>query len=363
MSCMCLRKLKTFLESLKNLPLNMLASLIPKDIMPQLPMLGSMAYGLSSASFMMSPLGLPKLNGGLGLRLPQFSLPMLELAKLESMAQIAGMTGTNPLYAKPALQRMATSANVNLPGIMQMLMELLNPLIDPLMDLLALLQTFNAVQTAFGVNLAVPGAMPRLAMALSARINLPQAPPFDLQAAMDLGSYGRAMRAASSLGFDLSKPAVGVKFTAALNMAIGLPIPPLTIDLPQMNTLANLLQALAPIQKSMLGINMTLPKAWDLLAAALSALLGNLLEPLKLSADHMGSLADTARWGSYCNAVPPALGMPLSLPIALRLNSLPLNLMPDLGGLAATARFGEATGLNVWSSSPCSASCPVGRMF
>jgi hypothetical protein len=230
---------------------------------------------------------------------------------------------------------MATSANVNLPGMMQMLMELLNPLIDPLMDLLALLQTFNAVQTAFGVNLAVPGAMPRLAMALSARINLPQAPPFDLQAAMDLGSYGRAMRAASSLGFDLSKPAVGVKFTAALNMAIGLPIPPLTIDLPQMNTLANLLQALAPIQKSMLGINMTLPKAWDLLAAALSALLGNLLEPLKLSADQMGSLADTARWGSYCNAVPPALGMPLSLPIALRLNSLPLNLMPDLGGLAA----------------------------
>jgi hypothetical protein len=32
MSCMCLRKLKTFLESLKNLPLNMLASLIPKDL-------------------------------------------------------------------------------------------------------------------------------------------------------------------------------------------------------------------------------------------------------------------------------------------------------------------------------------------
>ena len=124
-----------------------------------------------------------------------------------------------------------------------------------------------------------------------------------------------------------------------------------------------MLEALAPIQKSMLGINMRLPNAWDLLAAAIAALLANLMEPINLSAAAMESLTETARLGSQCNGVPSALGLNLSAMASLRLQGMPFNLMPDLGGLAATARFGEATGLNVWSSSPCSASCPVGRMF
>ena len=53
MSCMGLRKLTTFLDSLKNLPLNMLASLIPKDL-PQLSMLGGMASGMATVQAMAS---------------------------------------------------------------------------------------------------------------------------------------------------------------------------------------------------------------------------------------------------------------------------------------------------------------------
>ena len=139
----------------------------------------------------------------------------------------------------------------------------------------------------------------------------------------------------------------------------------LTVDLPQMNALANLLAALSPIQKSMLGINIRLPNAIDLLAAAISALQANLMEPLNVSATAMASVAETARLGSQCNGVPSALGLGMQLKAmaALKLQGLPWNVAPDLGGLATAARLGEATGINVWSSSPCSASCPAGRMF
>ena len=172
------------------------------------------------------------------------------------------------------------------------------------------------------------------------------------------------MHAAAALGFNLALPGMAARFSAALNLAAGLPIPPLTVSLPQMNTLANLLAALSPIQKSILGINMRLPNALGLLAAALSALLANLLEPINLSAAAMDSLTETARLGSQCSAVPSALGLGLQLKAmaAFKLQGLPFNLLPDLGGLAAAARLGEATGLNVWSSSPCSSSCPVGTI-
>ena len=88
-----------------------------------------------------------QLSAALKLGLPAFPLPPLDLGKLDAMAYVAGMTGANSLHANASLslQRMATSINVNLPSIMQMLMELMQPLIEPLMDLLALLHSFEAV--------------------------------------------------------------------------------------------------------------------------------------------------------------------------------------------------------------------------
>lgn len=182
---------------------------------------------------------------------------------------------------------------------------------------------------------------------------------------MNLAAHARIMRAAAALGFNLAAPGASARLSAAMNLAAGLPIPPLTVDLPQMNALANLLAALSPIQKSMLGINMRLPKALDLLAAAISALRANLMEPLNVSAAAMASLAEAARLGSQCNGVPSGLdlGMQLKAMASLKLEGLPWNLVPDLGGLAAAARLGEATGINVWSNSPCSTSCPAGNMF
>lgn len=126
MSCLCLHKLTTFLESVKNLPLNMLASQIPKDL-PQLTMLGGMASGLVTAQAMASASAQAQLSAALKLGLPPFPIPALALSKLEAMAYLAGTTGTNALPANMSLslQRMATSVNANLPSIMQMLMELL----------------------------------------------------------------------------------------------------------------------------------------------------------------------------------------------------------------------------------------------
>jgi hypothetical protein len=125
-----------------------------------------------------------------------------------------------------------------------------------------------------------------------------------------------------------------------------------------MNTLANLLAALTPLQKSTLGINMRLPNAWDLLKAAIAALLANLAIPLNLSA--MASLSETAALGSQLNAVPPALGVNLQAMVSLRLSGLPFPKLPDFAPLAVAVRFGQTTGLNVWSSNPCGKSCPMG---
>jgi hypothetical protein len=108
---------------------------------------------------------------------------------------------------------------------------------------------------------------------------------------------------------------------------------------------------------------MRLPNAWDLLKAAIAALLANLAVPLNFAA--MASLTETAALGSQLNAVPPALALGLNLRAmaSLRLSGLPFPKLPDLAPLAAAARFGQATGLNVWSSSPCTKSCPMGRLM
>lgn len=359
MSCMCLVKLQDFLASLKNLPLNALAALIPKDI-PQLSMLGGLASGSATVSALASAQA--QLDAALRLSLPPFPIPMLDLGKLEAMASLAG-AGVNPFSANASLQlsQMAATTNINLPSIMQMMMELLKPLIDPLMDLLALLQSFEAVHRTFNVNLAVPGAMPQLRLALAARANLRLAARLDIAAAANLGSYARLMNACAALGINLAAPGAFPRLSAAMQIAAGLPIPPVNINLPEMNTLANLLEALKPIQQSTLGINMRLPNAWNLLKAAIAALLANLDVPLNIA--ETASLAETAALGSQLNAVPPALGLNLQALASLRLSGLPFPKLPDLAPLAAAVRFGQSTGLNVWSSSPCNKSCPMGRLM
>lgn len=360
MSCMCLKRLQDFLKSLKNLPLNALAGLIPKDL-PQLTSLGGMSSGIATVHAMVSARA--QLQAALRLGLPPFPLPALDLGRLEAMAFLAGTTGVNPLSANASLHlnRLVNSMNVNLPSLMQLLMELLEPLLDPLMDLLAMLQAIEAVRMTFNVNLLAPGAMAALQAALSATATASVSASANLAAMLDLGMYGRLMRASAALGFDLSMAGALPRLHAALQLAAGLPIPALNVSLPQMNALANLLAALTPIQQSMLGVNLALPNALDLLKALIGQLLANLAVPLPTSLT--ASLSETATLGSQLAAVPPALGMNFSAMASMRISGLPLNLLPDLGSLTVAARLGQATGLNVFASSPCGSSCPVAASF
>ena len=377
MPCMCIRKLSDFLQSLKNLPLNLLAELIP-PCPAQLSTLGALASGVGTmqalASASVSASARAQLAAALHLGLPPFPFPALDLGKLEAMAFLAGTTGTNAFSAKASLQltSLTSSINVHLPSVMQLLMELLQPLTVPLMDLLALIGACEAVQATFGVNLTLPGAMLQLRAALAARVGLHLAATATMTASAELvanlaslGSYARLINAAAALGFNLALPGMALRFSAALQVALGLPIPPLNVDLPQMNTLANLLAALTPLQRSVFGINLRLPGAWKLLALALRSLMVNLEESLNLAATAtaMASLSETARLGSQLSAVPPVLGLGVSLRAMLHLNlqGWPLPQLPNLGALAAAARLGASTGLNVFANTPCSASCPVGK--
>lgn len=362
MSCMCLAKLTEFLASLKNLPLNMLAEMIPK--MPQLSMIAGAASGVGTLSAMATASARAQLTAAMNLGLGPFPIPLPELAKLESLALVAGATGVNAFGANAsvALQRLATTVNLHLPSIMSLLAPLLEPLLEPLMDLLEALSAHTAVSNMLGINLAAPGAMGLLSAKFAASASLSAAASANLSAIANLGSYGRLFNAMAALGINLSSPGVMAKLNAALKLAAGLPIPPLTINLPQANSLASMLSALVPLQSSALGINMRLPNAWSLLKAALQQMLANLMEPLALSAKVSETLQATAAAGNRLSAVSPALQVNLAAVAKLNLKGLPLQL-PDLSGLAVAARFGQATGLSVFASSSCSSSCPVGKTF
>lgn len=358
MSCMCVSQLAAFVKSLQNLPLNALGSLLPAEL-PQLSQISSLSSGTATATAVASAQAQAQLRAAIKLGLPPFPLSPPELGKLEAAAFVAGTTGTNPLSANASLslRQMALSINAHLPSPLQQMSGLLQPLSEPLLKLLAVLQTVDATQAAFGVNLAMPGAMPQLSASLSARAKLAGAAKLDLQAAMNLGSYARLMRATAALGFNLAQPPAAARFSAALRAnAAAPPLPPLALPTPELNSMANLLTALRPLQKSVLGIKMQLPKAPQLLAAAISTLIDNLSEPLSLSADALASVSETAALGSQCNALPSALklGADLQAMARLHVRGLPLDLLPDLGDLAVAARLGEATGIRLWATSPCS---------
>ena len=89
------------------------------------------------------------------------------------------------------------------------------------------------------------------------------------------------------------------------------------------------------------------------------------MEPLNLSASAMDSLTQTARLGSQAATSRPRVGLGLQLkampPSSCR--ACRSTCCRTWAGLAAAARLGEATGINVWSSSPCSSNCPVGKLF
>lgn len=364
MPCACIKKLSAFVASLENLPLNAMMDLLPEEL-PQLTEMSGLASGAATAHSMTSAMASPQLAAKLKVKLPPFPIPLPELAKLEALAIVGDQAGCPPTNSSFAarLSAMSNSINLHLPSTLQMLMELLEPHLEVLLDLLELLQSVEAINTAWKVNLFVPGAMPKIELAIRAMLNLSPKLSVKAELAPDLGSYCRLLNAGNALGFNLALTKAWPQFQAALDMAVGLPIPPLEIDIPEMNALTNALQALSAIASSSLAISLSMPGALNLFAAALNALMDNLNTSLELAPELLASANEIATVGSSMNAVAPCLHLNVRAALSARVPPLPLDSLPDLQDLMAAVRFGNSTGIDIWSHTPCSGSCPVGGML
>ncbi len=372
MGCACLQKLATALENLKKLPLATLASLIPSDLptarMSQLSaaLIGSAhasATARARAQLMAQVAASAKLSA---------SLNMNAVAKLEAIAQMQQAFGVSPFSANASARLALTikSLNMNLPPLMAMLLDQLAPLAEKLAELAAILSTSAVVNQTLGLNLAQPGAVAKLQAALqataAASATVSATATASANATMKLAAHMRLVAAARLLGINVLAPGGIAKLTAAINASAKLGLPPLNINPGQMGALASALGQISAAQAA-LNVNLALPNAAALLAAALSPLLEGLgmAAGLNLGASAAVSASAQAAFAASQSASASAQATMQALASA-DLRGMLLPPLPDLGNLSLAATLTEqlsaATGVTTMQQHPCS-SCPVAGAF
>jgi len=358
MGCCCLASLAAALKALAGLPLNLLANMI--DLPFDLPLLSlatnSMAgLGFSaglSASFAASLSA--KLSMALALNLPPFPLPLPSLNLMESLA-LAGQVGGFSLKSPSAAFDLAFgSMNLHL-KLLPMLLDLLMPLADLLADLLALASPICAMKM-MGLTVSGGAWKPMLMANLNLMAQFRATLSANLALLANLALWGRMANAALALGFNLSAPGGLFHFTAGLNFLCSLRLPPLNLSLSpsMMAQLAGLLAALAQVRMAF-GINLLLPNAWDLLKAALAALLPDL--KLSLTAAEALALTENASLAASLAAISPAFNPHLSLMAKFNF-ALPLPSLGSLGLVANIAQQLDLAGLGIFSPPGSCTGCP-----
>jgi hypothetical protein len=374
MGCACLQKLAIAVENLKKLPLAMLADLIPSDLptarMSQLSMalIGSAqasATARAQAQLMAQIAASAKLSA---------SLDMNVVAKLEAIAQMQQTFGVSPFSANASARLALTiqSMNLNFPPLMAMLLDQLAPLAEMLADLAAVLSTSAVVNQTLGLNLAQPGAVAKLQAALQARataaasLTASATLAASANATMKLAAHMRLVAAASLLGINVLAPGGIAKLTAAINASAKLGLPALNLDPGQMGALASALGQISAVQAA-LNLNLALPNAAALLAAALGPLLEGvgLAAGLDLGVSAAVSASAQAAFAASQSASASAQATMQALASA-DLRGMLLPPLPDLGNLSLaatlTAQLSAATGVTAMQQHPCS-SCPVAGAF
>lgn len=364
MACCCKQMLMKALEGLAKMPLAALAALIPKDLpFPQMAALPSLLFsaglgfgGSMSMSAMASLAASARLSA---------SLTASAVARLEALAAIKLALGINPLAvnASASLGLAIRSMNMHLPSIMALLLKALQPIMQALSDLIAMLTTASIVNMTLGINLMLPGGAMKLGLALGAalRASVSASVAASVSAAANLAMHARLVAAASALGFNLLLPGGLAQLNAALRLSASLGLPGLNLDLGNLITLSSLLAQLAAIQAAF-NVNLMLPNAAALLAAALAPLLAALSSlaglgiPLGLGVG-AGLNASAAAAASLSASAQASLQAVASANLSAGLFGV-----PSLGSLGLAAnlalQLGLASGTGVMQTSPCG-SCPL----
>jgi len=345
MPCMCLLELNAAIEGAE-MALPELSATLPSlpelPAMPGLPELTGLAAGLGS--FEMAADASFDMAGAIGLELP-------DLSGLMSMAHVGGAFGFPELSAdwQASLDLAAGSININAPALGE-LAELVAPMISPALGLQGLAGLTASVDAAFGVDLMLPDAMPQIEMALGA-MDFSFAPSLDVM--MELGLTAQLMAAAEGLGFEL--PGELPAFAAALDAAVSLEVPELTIPTPEWSGLIGLMSAMEEINLA-LGIDLMAPGAAAAIELGLPTLEANLgaLEGLGLPELPAGAEA-AASLGASLNAALPAAGM--EIPAMPELGGLAIPELPAMGDMSLAAAFAAsfegAMGGELMLAMPC----------
>ncbi len=358
MSCMCLLSLQKALESLGNVPLKALMGAIPEGLVysPGLTQLSQQTAAHTSVSALARADMCAQIDAALKLGLPEVPA---DLPKLTALAHVMkGQSSTLSVVTAAKLSTLANTMQANLPAVAPMIAELLGPAMDALMQLMAIADAIGNAQAALGVNLAQPGAAAQLpvSLKLAQGLKLEQCLQAKLRAGTDLGNLALMMNAASSLGVNLASPGGSAQLAAMVNVAAGLPIPPLDLP-PELVKLGSAMAAINMVQKAT-GINLMTPGSLDPLSYALNALAAN-MEAIELESVDM----ETIRDAHQLNAIAPANGTNFQALASMDFSGIKLSALPDLSGFSQVAalsqQLGEASNINLMSDSPCGGSCPA----
>ncbi|MGY8749468.1 MAG: hypothetical protein ACKVHR_15590 [Pirellulales bacterium] len=360
MSCVCKQQLNAALAGLKNLPLAALAGLLPPGI-PTLPalMIGQKlsASAQATASLSAEAKLLASLAANASL---SANLSISQVAKLEALANLSNSLGINVFSPKASLQISLAiqSANLHLPSFAALLAELLAPLIEMLAEIAQMLASMATFNTTLGLNLAMPGVAPKISAAVNARLALAAKlgvnAGVNASAAANLSAHMRLAVACKALGINLLGPSGLPQLNAALKLAAKLKVPPLSLGMSQLSALIGALAQLAAIQ-SMLKVNLRLPNAMQLLAAALKPLLEsmNAIASLKINANAAAAVAANF---AASESVAANFAASASATASASLSGLLLPPIPQFPQLTMLANFSNqfSLGSGIISSSPCS---------
>lgn len=383
MGCFCKTQLLSAAQALQNLPLAMLAKLLPAPL-PTGP-LGRATANLSaraavsgsataSASAMATLAASARLNA---------SFTASAAAKLEALANLSAQLGVNVLAPQASLRMALTigSANQHLPLLAAALDELLGPIQGALEELVGMIASLTAAGSAAGINLLQPVTAAQLNAAVAARLaaqasltasaSASASATGSLSAAASasarLAAAARLSAAAQALGINLLAPQGIAKLNAALTVAAKLSPPPLGMPplgvaklaatLGQLAALKNLgPQAMANQLKGMIA---TLLNNANLVAGLNLSALASAKVSAQAVAAAKAALAAKATASASASAS-ASLMASAAAAAKVNLSGPPLVPIPSFPQLNALANLSAQIPGGAMASSPC-ASCGFAR--
>lgn len=268
-----------------------------------------------------------------GIRPPALPIPAATLAALSALTPAIVLI-KKALGIDITLPGASAALALSLKGLGSLPLPAAPALPLPMLSLNGAATVVQTMQSSMGLNLLMPGMLPKLQVAVNAVAALPPL-PFD---PAPLASMSTLLRVCAGLGINLSSPNAMVKLGAAGSAVAQLSLP----ALPNLSALLALLPSLQLTQniQSAFKLKLGMPGINAQLKVSLAPLLE--LEGLKISA---AAMANAGAW-SIWPLITPAFSANFAAVAKLDFSPLAsLPPLPNLGPLVGAASFVASAGL------------------